>query len=84
MHGCYNVLELKKSAMLSNHEVLYKNLMVITNQKSIIHTYTHTHKRNKSKLNIKDTHQITKKDSKRRMNENCSNKWLRKSLMIND
>ena len=59
--------------MVSNHEVLYKNLMAITNQRSI-NTYIHTHKRKKSKLNIKDTHQITKKDSKRRMEENCSNK----------
>ena len=42
------------------HILLYRNLMVTTNQKSIIDT--HTKKRKESKHNIKDSHQITRED----------------------
>ena len=47
--------------------LLYMNLMVTANQKSIIDT--HTQKRKESKHNTKDSHQITREKSKRRRKE---------------
>ena len=41
-------------------EYLYINLMVTTSQKSVTDTYTK--KRKESKHNIKDSHQITRKE----------------------
>ena len=47
--------------------MLYINLMVITNQKSIIDI--HTKKKKESKHNYKDSHQITREENKRRKKE---------------
>ena len=62
------MFKLKKSATLNNHGYIYKllyiNLMITTNQKSIM--YKHTQKGNESKHNTKDNHQITRDKSKRR------------------
>ena len=44
--------------------MLYKNLMVTTNQKPIIDT--HTQKKKECKYNIKDSHQIIKEKNLRR------------------
>ena len=51
--------------MLSNHDVLYKNLMVITSEKSIIHTHTHTKETNPNsilKILIKSQRKIAKEE----------------------
>ena len=45
------------------YRLLYKNLMVTTNQKSIIDI--HTKKEEESKHNTKDSHQITREQKKR-------------------
>ena len=65
--------------MLSNHDVLYKNLMVITSEKSIIHTHTHTKETNPNsilKILIKSQRKIAKEEWKRTAVTNS--KWLRK------
>ena len=46
------------------YRLLYINLLVATNQKSIIDT--HTKKRKESKYNTTDGHHITRKESKRK------------------
>ena len=46
------------------YRLLYINLMVTKNQKSIIDT--HTPKRKESKYNTKDSRQITREESKKR------------------
>ena len=65
-------VELKlRSQQLKTITQIYKllniNLMVITNQKSIIDT--HRQKRKECKHNTKDSHQITREESKRRRKE---------------
>ena len=48
------------------YNLLYINPMVNTHQKTIIDTHTQREKRKESKYNAKDSHQITRGESKRR------------------
>ena len=67
------------------HILLYRNLMVTTNQKSIIDT--HTKKRKESKHNIKDSHQITREDKKKEQKRTTKatpkqlTKWQREHIL---
>ena len=55
------------------YRLLYQNLMVTTNQKSI-----HTKKKKESKHNTKDSHQITREEDKRRRKEKRPTKTINK------
>ena len=65
---------------LKNYQVYIeryiKNLVIATNQKSVIDTHTHTQK---SKYNTKDSHQISREEDKGRKGKETSiktnSKW---------
>ena len=59
------------------YRLLYINLLVATNQKSIIDT--HTKKRKESKHNTKDRHQITREESKRKRKKQTNKKTTKKT-----
>ena len=56
--------------------LLYMNLMVTANQKSIIDT--HTQKRKESKHNTKDSHQITREQKRRKKTFKNKSKTINK------
>ena len=60
------------------YRLLYKNLMVTTDQKSTIDT--HTKKKKQSKHNSKDSHQIAREENKRRKEEKSPTKSNPKHL----
>ena len=64
------------------YRLLYKNLMVTTNQKSVIDT--HTKKKNESRHNTKDSHQIIREENqRRRKKEREEKKDLQKQVQNN-
>ena len=58
------------------HRLLNMNLMVTTNQETMIDR--HTQKRKGSKHNTKESHQITMEDKKRRKEQGRTTKTTRK------
>ena len=62
MHS--NLRDQQLKAIDHIYRLLYINLMVTTQQKSVMDT--HTQKKKEPKHNTKDRHQITREDGKRR------------------
>ena len=72
MHLKLKDQQLKTIMYISMYRLLYQNLVVTANQKSIIDI--HTKKKNESKHNTKDSHQITREQNKRGREEKRSTK----------
>ena len=58
------------------YRLLYENLMVMSNQISIINI--HTKKKKESKHNIEYSHQITRQENKRKMTNKDKSKTINK------
>ena len=72
MHLKSRAQQLKTIILICIYRLLYKNLMVIVNQNSIIDV--HTKKKNKSKRNTKDSYQITREQKKKGGKKTYKNK----------
>ena len=61
------------------YRILYQNFRITAHQKSAIDT--HTNKKNQFKYNIKDSHQTTRGENKRRREEKRATKTNPKQLI---
>ena len=75
---CLKLRDQQFKTIIYLYRLLYQNLMVTTNQKSIIDI--HTKKKKESKHNTKDSHQIIRRENKRGKEEKRPTKTNTKQL----